>query len=199
MNPLAFVTEAGKIAGIGGLALGVFLLLFRKIRLPQGSRRHLTLFMWLVWSICALGILAFVVGHYLQDPDTPDIPEYRNNISITYPDDGKFVEFLESNLGRTVKIASYIEMSLSNELSYEIENSFGIESFREDPSIVIPIDGLDSGFYLQFDFIRPPHASYGGTGIVQFSIDGYFSITRTYHSGPSMIYHLTQVPVSIGG
>lgn len=49
----------GMTAGIGGLALGVFLLLFRQIDLPKATRHHLTLFMWLVWSICVLGMAIY--------------------------------------------------------------------------------------------------------------------------------------------
>ena len=41
----------GKIAGLGGLSLGVFLLLFRKIELPKATRKHLTLFLMLDYVI----------------------------------------------------------------------------------------------------------------------------------------------------
>lgn len=56
----------GLTAGIGGLALGVFLILFKKISLPKGTRRHLTLFMWLVWSVCVIGMCIFLIGQSLD-------------------------------------------------------------------------------------------------------------------------------------
>lgn len=52
----------GLTAGLGGLALGVFLLLFQRIDLPKATRRHLTLFMWLVWSICVLGMAVYYMS-----------------------------------------------------------------------------------------------------------------------------------------
>jgi hypothetical protein len=55
----------GKTAGLGGLSLGVFLLLFRKISLPKATRKHLTLFMWLVWSVAILGLICFVISQVI--------------------------------------------------------------------------------------------------------------------------------------
>ncbi|SNC59462.1 hypothetical protein SAMN04487881_0061 [Marinobacter sp. es.048] len=63
---------AGSVAGIGGLALGVFLILFQKLQLPRGTRKHLTLFMWLVWSICVIGIAAYILGTYWSISPLPN-------------------------------------------------------------------------------------------------------------------------------
>lgn len=61
----------GAVAGLGGLALGVFLLLFRDFirrflaTFPGVSRTHafqlLRLFLILVWSIAVFGIVAWLV------------------------------------------------------------------------------------------------------------------------------------------
>ncbi len=65
----------GSIAGLGGLALGVFLLLFRRISLPQATRRHLTLFMWLVWGIALVGVVCYalpeIIRAFQAAPDKP--------------------------------------------------------------------------------------------------------------------------------
>jgi hypothetical protein len=58
---------AGKVAGIGGLALGVFLVLFleliRKELIPQVNKdeasKIIILFMILVWSIAVIGIIVW--------------------------------------------------------------------------------------------------------------------------------------------
>ena len=60
--------EVGQIAGIGGLALGVFLLLFREVirknifpKLPaREADRLLRLITGAVWSVTIIGILAWV-------------------------------------------------------------------------------------------------------------------------------------------
>lgn len=62
------IKALGAVAGIGGLALGVFLVLFRdflaKLLLPQLGKtqayRLLRLFLFLVWSIAVLGVAAYV-------------------------------------------------------------------------------------------------------------------------------------------
>lgn len=65
----------GKIAGIGGISLGVFLLLFRKllekIIVPGLTKAHwfkvIVIFMVLVWSVAILGIGAWGYSYYLTN------------------------------------------------------------------------------------------------------------------------------------
>lgn len=75
---LAFLKTAGAVAGIGGLALGVFLILFRdflrRALFPQLSKMHafrlLRLFLILVWSVAVAGIAAWMVLE-LRPPPVP--------------------------------------------------------------------------------------------------------------------------------
>lgn len=79
----------GAVAGIGGLALGAFLLLYRdfmrKVLLPkmpvQEAYRLLRLFLIFVWSIAIVGIAAWVwVG--TQKRPSPG----RTSFQAQYPD-----------------------------------------------------------------------------------------------------------------
>jgi hypothetical protein len=74
----------GQIAGIGGLALAVFLVLFRDVirrnifsTLPPATTfrlmRHI---IWAVWSIAALGLLIWFLGSGLVIGD--------NNLIFTW-------------------------------------------------------------------------------------------------------------------
>ena len=74
----------GAVAGIGGLALGVFLILFRdflrKLLLPKLGKeqayRLLRLFLVLVWSIAVIGIAAWVVLEFRpKEPTVVQVPE----------------------------------------------------------------------------------------------------------------------------
>jgi hypothetical protein len=64
----------GKIAGIGGIALGVFLLIFRDVirrkifsRLPAAETyRLLRLIIVLTFLIACLGVFAWIVGSEIQ-------------------------------------------------------------------------------------------------------------------------------------
>jgi len=90
----------GQIAGIGGIALGVFLLLFRKlletIVVPGLTKAHwfkvIITFMILVWSVAILGIGAWGYGYYLTNGQA--------KIPVTLdPTTGKTIETVEvSNL-----------------------------------------------------------------------------------------------------
>lgn len=65
----------GQVAGIGGITLGVFLLLFRKlletIEVPGLTKAHwfkvIITFMILVWSVAILGIGAWGYSYYLTN------------------------------------------------------------------------------------------------------------------------------------
>jgi len=204
-----------SVAGIGGIAFAVFLILFRKIDLPKGSRKHLTLFMWLVWSLCFVGVATYFLIQYveLENPKS-EMSRWEEGISVTYPDNGEFSAFLMENRGKTVFLSPVIDMSLSSEESYQIADLIGymegvphqqsgdaggIDLFQENSSLSIPLDGLTTGEFLRFKLLdsRKLSISHGGTGVVQFPIDGYFKVAVLAYSGPRIVYELTEIPVSM--
>lgn len=208
------ILQWSRIAGIGGMAFGVFLILFRKIDLPRGTRKHLTLFMWLVWSLCFVGIaIYFLIQYFDRENKNPEISRWEEGISVTYPDNGDLSKFLMENRGKTVFLSPVIDMSLSSEESYKITDLIGymdgvtyeepgyaegIDLFQEDSSLSIPLDGLITGEFLRFKLLgnRKLSISHGGAGVVQFPIDGYFKVAVLAYSG-SVVYELTELPVSM--
>lgn len=76
---ITILETAGRIAGIGGLALGVFLILFRnllrKLNLPgltkDQSFKVVVIFMVLVWSIAVCGLGAWVYASTRNNTDGP--------------------------------------------------------------------------------------------------------------------------------
>ncbi len=197
----------GSIAGIGGLALGVFLLLFRRIQLPPGTRRHLTLFMWLVWSICILGIIAYILGQYLSFATSPDQPQTKfkmwdKAIHITYPDNDEFIDFLLINRGETIQLKSSISMDVSSEESYKIFDSLiGPEDSLRDSigsDTILPLEGLSPWKRLTFNLLngRALPLTHGGSGVNHFPIRGYFEV-EVLVSGNVTTFMLTELPVTI--
>lgn len=144
----------------------------------------------------ALSSASFCNGYEPEEFDVQEIPEYEGNISITYPDNGEFAEFLSAHSNQVVKLVSHIDMSISNELSHAIADTFGIDNFIENPAIPLPLNGIDGDAYVQFHFRQSPQVSFGGTGVVQFAIHGYFIITTTESSEPKVTYHLNEVVVA---
>ncbi|MFU8784750.1 hypothetical protein [Aliidiomarina sp.] len=137
--------------------------------------------------------LLLAIGYFIQNSLNGSIPEYQQNISITYPDNGELITFLEQHIGEVVKLSGAIDMSLSNELSYEVSDLFGIDNFIIDPSTPLPTDGLQGEVFLQFEFTQQPHITYGGTGVVQFPLNRYFRVTKAYSNEPILIYNLTEI------
>jgi hypothetical protein len=78
---------AGQIAGIGGLALGVLLIVFRDIIRknifptlpPQEAYRLLRLITLAVWSVAIVGIGAWV---YVTRASTPNIEAVSGGIAV---------------------------------------------------------------------------------------------------------------------
>jgi len=205
----------GRIAGIVAIALGVFLILYRRINLPKASRKHSTLIMWLVWSLFFVGIAIYFLFQYVE-PESPkaEIQRWEEGISVTYPDNGEFSNFLMGNRGKTIFLSPVIDMSQSTEESSEIADLIGymegvhhqqsddvggIDLFQEDSSLSIPLDGLATGEFLRFKLLgsRTLSISYGGTGVVQFPINGYFKVAVLAYSGSRVVFELTEIPVSM--
>ena len=74
-----------QVGGIGGVALLVFFYLFKRIKLGEATPRHLTLFMWLTWSVAVLGVASYNFMHYIEnksdDDNTDDPPVYTDDHS----------------------------------------------------------------------------------------------------------------------
>jgi hypothetical protein len=161
-----------------------------------------------VIALAAAGLLAVLAIQRsdlpAEGPDSKKSPvttlTYAGNINITYPaDNNRFLEFLESNVGKTVKISSMLDMSLSSDESFQIAELFGIENFENSPSTEIPLDGLNQQTCLKLNLLgdRKLPISFGGTGVVQFPLNGSFKVERTAQSGLRSVFHLTEMPVVV--
>jgi hypothetical protein len=106
----SFLQVFGQVAGIGGLALGVLLVLYREVLrrriFPQLTRDHgyriIRLIIVLTWTVAVLGLAAWVytsrlgadVAKNAEPPFGPAIPFKTGWVFIGYYDGGKqtFVE-----------------------------------------------------------------------------------------------------------
>lgn len=105
------IVSFGKIAGIGGIALGVFLFIFqdvlKKVALTsltkEQSFRFIMTFMILVWTIALSGIGAWVYGNYINISTQPMIIDRAGDAqtvisSLTSGDfDAIYARFSEGN------------------------------------------------------------------------------------------------------
>jgi hypothetical protein len=154
---------------------------------------------WLLLPLAALllGFARPAVAGSGVDSAGPAV--YRRTIAITYPDSGRFVEFLEANGGDTVEIRSRLDMSVSSPESYAIADLFGIRRFMEDSGTPVPLsphssaDG--SACFLVLDLLDGGglKATYGGTGVVQFPLEGLFRVERAPDADSAEVWRLVEV------
>lgn len=116
----------GQIAGIGGISIGVFLILFRevirkkifsKLTKKQGFK-IIVLFLIFVWSIAIVGIVAWVWSGKISSPPEEDSKQPRiveefsiedsymlsfTLIAFIFTNDNKSKEMFESSMRLTIK------------------------------------------------------------------------------------------------
>lgn len=140
------------------------------------------------------------VSWNLQEPRNSSIPIFREPIFITSMKNQKFISFLEDNDCKIVFLNSFIDASISVREQYDLVEKEGIDvglisscKFNRVPLSLPNINGniITITFYFSDDHIL--NFSAGGTGIVTVGIIGFFEVTRTFHGGPTMAFHLKEI------
>ncbi|MDB4385649.1 hypothetical protein N9Z12_06350 [Opitutaceae bacterium] len=124
------------------------------------------------------------------------VPTYTEVVGVTSGGDEVFAGFLADNLGQVVFLSSFLDISVSIESQQEIADQFDVHDFTNDASTWLPL-AADGSVMLALDLLdgRELPTSHGGTGVVHAECLGYFWISSTVHSGPSMTYRLREIPV----
>jgi len=147
-------------------------------------------------GVAALLVSAFLLGRASRrGPPMPIYPTYTQPVGITNSRGAELVTFLDAHLGEVVFIHTYLDLSVSMAAQSEMEDRFQMLAFLEDSSRSLPLAD-DGSTWLQIEFIdgRSPPTSHGGTGIVMVEFVGYFRVTQSARSGPSVVYHLREIP-----
>lgn len=147
--------------------------------------------------------LAFCCGWWLrgerdhgaENGAIDPVQTYRDVVGITSGGDAAFVDFLAENLGRVVFVSTFLDISISTGSQQEIADQFEVHEFMADASTWLPL-ASDGSVMLALDLLngRELPTSHGGTGVVNAECTGYFWVSSTVHSGPSMTYRLREIP-----
>jgi len=89
-----FLKTLGQIAGIGGLSLGIFFILFKEIIrkniFPSLKKDHayllIRLIIVLIWSVAIIGILAWVFVLYTRNDMSTSKINDNSMMQVTYGD-----------------------------------------------------------------------------------------------------------------
>ncbi|WP_027251977.1 hypothetical protein [Photobacterium halotolerans] len=156
-----------------------------------------------------IAVITGVVQIYDRFVAKPDIEIFNKNINLTYDNsDSGLIGFLARNDGKTVFIDNYIDTSMAIEEHQIIEErcALDIDAVINKQILGTPIhlpvyDNIENficaGQYLVLNLGEDTTYQYsaGGTGIVMIKFKGFFEVSLTYHSGPSIYYHLKEVTV----
>lgn len=164
-------------------------------------------------AVYALLASLFSGGLFAHDQQeiTASIERFTDNIYLTQSNMGSGLKvFLERNEGKVVFIDGFLDASLSTEEQTIVEQSCEldvdaiVEQKLENTPVPLPYyDRLEElncfGTYLVFDLSKETiyAPSFGGTGVVMIRLKGFFDVFTTYHSGPSLHYHLKAIAVPL--
>ncbi len=90
-------------------------------------RQYLTVFMWLGGCICIVSVTGYFVlpSEKTANAKGVKVSRWEEPISITYIDDGGFIDFLNVHVGKKVYLSTCLDMSLSSHASYQIASLTG--------------------------------------------------------------------------
>ncbi len=149
-----------------------------------------------VVAVLALGASAFWLGRITGgEASTPDFPPFTETVGITSGEGEGLAQFLDGHIGDVVFIDTYLDLSVSMTDQSEVDDRFQVLEFLEDSRRALPLS-LDGATWLEIEFVddRIPPTSHGGTGIVMAKLVGYFRVSQSAGSGPSLTYHLREIP-----
>lgn len=146
--------------------------------------------------VVILVVIAFLLGRGVRsDSSEAEYPTFGGYVGITNGDCDQLTAFLEDNVGRVVFIQTFLDLSVSMADQMEFEDRHQVLDFLEDSRLSLPLSD-NGGIRLEIEFVggRIPSTSHGGTGIVMAEFVGYFRVSQFARSGPSIVYHLREIP-----
>lgn len=151
------------------------------------------------------GISTPVVGlQWEPDEEAPRIPRFDGVIAITGEENDEILEFLDRNVGNIVYLNCVIDACLVTSRHYEI-----VESEQIDLDAIVrgeiagkhlPLLNSSKALrYLEITLLptRRVNASFGGTGVIQLPVQGFFEISMTVHGGPTIVFYLVEQNASV--
>ena len=127
------------------------------------------------------------------------VQTFSEEIFITSCGNREFISFLEANDGRIVFLKTHLDASVATREQHELVEKEAVDIDRiascSFDGMPLPLPNEDGNLVsVAFNFSEHHVLNYsaGGTGVVMVGITGFFEISRTFHGGPSMIFHLRE-------
>lgn len=137
-------------------------------------------------------------------PEPPEIPAFDGTIAITGDENASVIEFLEANVGNMVFVDCVIDACLATSRHYEVvaQQNLDLDSIAQGEisgkrfALLNPSKALR---HLEIGLLpnHRVHTSFGGTGVIQIPLQGFFEVSATAHGGPAIVFYLTEHTASV--
>src|SRR5690606_11936036 len=111
----------------------------------------------------------------------------------------EFLDFLEPNDGRIVFLKTHIDACVATEENYKLieEEAIDIDRIASGTfnGMALPLPNeIGQLVSVTFHFSEGHKLNYssGGTGVVTVGVTGFFQVSRTFHGGSTVMYHLRE-------
>ena len=128
------------------------------------------------------------------------MPILSDPIHITYNANDPLLSFLQTHDGQIVCVSTYIDASvtLREQWEYAERHQIDLESIGAGTfsGVSLPLPNSNNELLTAIFHFRNDRVltySTGGTGMLTVPIKGFFALSRTFHSGPTVAFHFTEV------
>ena len=132
------------------------------------------------------------------------VPTLRETIHITWPENHEIISFLETNDRKIIFLDTHIDASVSLKEQIEIVEKEKIDidliASGAFSGVPLPLPNREGELVIITFYFNDDHVlnySAGGTGIITVGINGFFEVSRTFHSGPTTAFNLKEVKASL--
>lgn len=138
------------------------------------------------------------------EPPAQNVRTFSDVITITSRGNSQFLAFLKENDGRIVFLRTHLDACVATEENYKLieEESIDVDRIASGTfsGMALPIPNHERELVSATFYFSEEHRlnySAGGTGVITVAITGFFEISRTFHGGPNVMYHLREFDAPI--
>ena len=128
-----------------------------------------------------------------------DVPKFEGIIAITSSANDEFIRFAESNVGAIIYLDAVVDACVATQEQHDVIERERIEmekiaNAQINETTYPLLNSFGKIAFVRFSLLADHklYPSFGGTGIIQIPMTGFFMIGASAHSGPSKMFHVSE-------